>query len=278
MLFFWFPPTVQNQTNKLPLIVCVCVCVWPMYTFLSSKVQTPNNSLFHFCLRGNAISVNGRASVVVVMVKAQLCVAFKDRLLFKRALLLTRADAANWTGIDCCKCWASVYCITEFRESKRNSVCMKCSCASSSLASLFNELTKGKNKYNVSQLRTNHKQWQQWFPFAMRRGGEDFWKYKNIWICSLQKDYCCIHVCFWLCRPYLLPFIHFNDSALLISRVWWIMATGRKTGNVWSTGTWWNNDWCGWSHIHVPGPTPSAVACLSERSRMKGVRKRVQQR
>lgn len=107
------------------------------------------------------------------------------RRLFKRALLLTRADAANWTGINCCKCWASVCCITEFRESKRNSVCMKCSCASSSLASLFNELTKGKNKYNVSQLWTNHKQWQKRLPFAMRREGEGFWKYTNIWIFSL---------------------------------------------------------------------------------------------
>lgn len=55
--------------------------------------------------------------------------------LFKRPLLSTRADAANRSGINCCKCWASVCCITEFRESKRNSVCMKCSCASSSLAS-----------------------------------------------------------------------------------------------------------------------------------------------
>lgn len=187
---------------------------------------------------------------------------------------MTRADAANWIGINCCKCWASVCCITEFRESKRNSVCMKCSCASSSLASLFNELTKGKNKYNVSQLWTNHKQRQQRLPFAMRRGGEGFWKYTNIWICSLRNDYCCIHVCFWLHRPYLLPFIHFNDSALLISRVWWIMVTGRKTGNVWSTGTWWNNDWCGWSHIHVPGPIPSAVAGLWEKQN-EGCEKKV---
>lgn len=288
MIFFsWFPPTVQKQKNKLPLIVCACVCVCLTCVYFSLLkgadifVQrygvwdqtTPSNSFFtserkyYICKWPCECDGGDGGSTIMCCLQKQVADFLNVHFSWHEQMrLIERGSTAANAG----RAFVALQSFGSQRGTQS---------AWSALvrAVLWQVFLTSSQKAKTSIMWANYEQIinSGRKDSRLRWDGEEK-AFGNTQI--YEFFHCCIHMCFWLHRPYLLPFIHFNDSALLVSRVWWILATGRKTGNVWSTGTWWDNDWCGWAHIHVPGPILSAVAGLSERSRMKDVRKRFQQR